>query len=94
MRVPAIPLTVAVPTFSTPSPLVSLHTSDVDDAHVAVRQWLSPIIDVGVASRPPKLSPDTVTLQPAVEAPFISFSKLTIGAAVHQKKKEKINNKE
>ena len=66
---PTIPLTLAV-----------LHTSDVDDAHVAVRQWLIPIIDVGVASSPPIPSPDMVKLHPAVEAPFISLTKLTTGA--------------
>ena len=52
----------------------------MDDAHVAVRQWLNPIIEVGVALSPPKPSPDTVTLQPAVDAPFISLAKLTTGA--------------
>jgi hypothetical protein len=74
-------LTLAVPAFATPSPPAWLHTTDVDEAHVAVRQWLSPIVDVGVASRPPKLSPDTVTLHPAVEAPLSSLSKLTTGAS-------------
>ena len=63
-----------MPTFSTPSPLPRLHTSDVDDAHVAVRQWLNPIIESGVALSPPRLSPVNVTLQPAVDAPFISLA--------------------
>jgi hypothetical protein len=78
-------LTVAKPTFATPSPLAWLHTTDVDEAHAADGQWLSPIVDVGVASRPPKPSPDIVTLHPAVDAPLSFFSKLTTGASSRSK---------
>ena len=76
-----MPLTVAKPCLPTPSPGDTKHTADVDDAHAAVMQWLAPTVAVGVASRLPKPSPDTVTLHPAVDAWFIWSTKLTTGAA-------------
>ena len=81
MRVPTIALTVATTILPTPSPLADRHTTDVVDAHADVGQWLSPIVDVGVASEYPKSSPETVTLHPSVEAALSSLRKLTTGAA-------------
>ena len=80
MRVPATEDTVATESFSGPSPGARKQTTDVDEAHVAVRQLDRPSCDEGVASRDPKPSPDTVTLHPALVTAFFSPTKLTTGA--------------
>ena len=79
-RVPTIPLTVAANVRVTPSPLTSAQCRDVDDTQVAVTQLVRPMLDDGVASRPPRPIPLKVTPQPAVEAALSELEKLTIGA--------------
>ena len=64
----------------TPSPVLSMHTTDVDEAHAEVTQLVSPIVDVGVVPLTAKFIPDTVTLQPAVTAALASATKLATGA--------------
>ena len=46
----------------TPSPMLSMHSTDDADAQAAVAQLLSPIVDVGVVALTAKFIPDTVTL--------------------------------
>ena len=78
---PTIAATVMPPSCATPCPPDGKHTTDVDDAHAEVKQLLSPSRLLGVASSAPKLTPDTVTLQPTVSTAFARFVKLTIGAS-------------
>ena len=65
--------------------MLSRHTTDEVDAQDAVAQLLSPILSVGVVALTPKLSPDTVTLQPDVTAELASATKLTTGAVKRPK---------
>jgi len=71
---------------ATPCPPIGRQTTDVDDAHDDVPQLLSPRRLLGVASRAPKLTPDTVTLQPTVVATLKESTKLTTGAVERQNK--------
>ena len=90
MRVPTTPTAVTVAWCTTPSPRVRKHATDVTDTHAAVPQSLSPSLDVGVVSRlAPKLTPDTVTLQPAVMPALKLSTKLTVGAGVSRCKSYK-----
>ena len=79
-RVPTIPITVAANVRVIPSPLTTAQCRDVDDTQVDVTQSVRPMLDDGVASRPPRLIPLKVTPQPAVEAALSALEKLTIGA--------------
>ena len=65
-----MPLTVAATFRATPSPRETEQCKDVDDIQAAVKQSVRPnrMLDVGVASWLPRLSPLIVTPQPAVEA--------------------------
>ena len=83
---PATADMVATASFPDPSPGASEHTTEVDDAHAAVRQLDRPRRDEGVASRDPKPSPDIVTLHPALVAAFFSPTKLTTGAGKLQQR--------
>ena len=80
---PTIAATVTPPPCSTPCPPDGRHNTDVDDAHVDVRQLLRPRRLLGVASSTEKLSPDTVTLHPAVTTALKASAKLTKGAGAH-----------
>ena len=80
MRVPTTPATVIAAAFSTPSPGVVKHVTDVDDVQEAVMQFDTPIRVVGVVTSDPKSMPDTVTLHPVVVAALDSPTKLTTGA--------------
>ena len=66
-----------------PAPAASKHRTDDDDAHADVAHCVVPNRIDGVASREPKLSPETVTLHPPEETPFSSSTKLTDGASSH-----------
>ena len=60
-----------------------MQATDVADAHDAVAQLVSPRATVGVDSvLAPKLSPDTVTLHPAVMPALLRSTKLTTGAGM------------
>ena len=57
-----MPETVMRIAWLTPSPMLSMHTTDDADAQAAVAQLLSPIVKVGVVALAAKFIPDTVTL--------------------------------
>ena len=80
VHVPTTPATVIAASFSTPSPGVVKHVTDVVDAQEAVRQFDTPRRAVGVVSSDPKSIPNTVTLHPVVVAALYSPTKLTTGA--------------
>jgi hypothetical protein len=72
--------TVAAVSLEAPWPPDGRHATDVADAQAAVKQLLNPNTLLGVASRKPKFSPDTVTVHETVVAAFALSRKLTTGA--------------
>jgi hypothetical protein len=81
VRVPATPATVATTAKAPPSPAGDRHSTDVELAHAVVPHVVIPTRAEAVASDGPKSMPETVTLHPAVLAPFSPCAKLTTGAA-------------
>ena len=79
-RVPATAAIVTVSEWLPPLPAERRQMAEVSDAQADVLQLLSPTDDVGVLSFAPKLSPDTVKLNPALVTPLSLDVKLTIGA--------------
>ena len=75
-----MPSVVIAMSLQGPSPGASRHTTDDTDAHVAVKQLVGDTRADGVVSSEPKLTPDTVTLYPAVATALNSATKLTDGA--------------
>ena len=78
--VPATADTVACAARPVPTPRDNRHATEVPETHAVVWQLDVPMRLDGVASREPKLTPETVTLNDAVATMFVSAKKLTTGA--------------